>query len=357
MTPAAAGITRLTGTLRAIATVLALAIAALPAVAAKDTPLGFQMIPANMPNSTDEDIAQALRITAAHASHSSFIWHWSETQHRQTVIDLIPQMHAFGLKSLAQIGAIFLRVPAPPSNYTPSFGNAHTRAQYIRDVQAIAAARPDYLVLATEINLLGRFNLPEFEHYRTLYTDAYHAVKAISPNTKVGASFLYTVWFAEYFLDDNDVPSKLQPMDFIAFTAYPIEMIDGGLFESIDDIPAEWFGSLRLAYPNAEVIFSEIGWPSKYHGTPETQAHFVRSLPRLFGSTNSTLLTWAVLHDMEFYGRHLLDPTSTAFLESLGVDIDALFSHFNGMGLLDGFGVPKPAFLEATTLEFGPATP
>jgi hypothetical protein len=60
------------------------------------------------------------------------------------------------------------------------------------------------------------------------------------------------------------------------------------------------------------------------------------------------------MHDMEFYNRSLLNEESTRFLESLGVDIDALFGHFNAMGLRDGYGNPKPAWFDALGMEFPP---
>lgn len=322
--------------------------------AAKDTVLGMEMIPRNMPNSTIHDVLDALRVSAGLGGHSSFIWHWSEAPVRQLVIDLVPGMHGHGLKSMVQVGAIFLRAPDPPDGLPATFADPQTRARYIADVEAIARARPNYLILATEINLLDRFNRPEFEHFTTLYTQAYDAVKAISPMTQVGASFLYTSWFAEFYVDGRDLPGMLQPLDFIAFTSYPLDLITEGWFASASAVPAEWLGAARLAYPDARIAFSELAWPSKHLGTPESQADFTRQVPRLVSQARPELVTWAVLHDNEFFGRHLLSEESVQFLESLGVDIDALFSHFNGMGLRDGFGNPKPAYYEAAGLVFPP---
>jgi hypothetical protein len=259
-------------------------------------------------------------------------------------------MHSYGLQSLVQIGAIFLYQPDPPKGYAKTFANAWTRARYLADVETIARAKPNYLILATEINLLYRFNRPEFENFRSLYREAYNRVKAISPNTKVGVSHLYVVWFANYYLDNVDVPAMLGTADFLAFTTYPEFLVREGHYASIKDIPAGWHGAARLAYPNASIVFSEIGWASKVLGTPALQAEFVREIPRLFSTARADLLTWAVLHDVEFYQRSLLDPAATNFLVGIGVNIDELFGHFNGMGLLDGYGNPKPALEEVKKL-------
>jgi hypothetical protein len=324
------------------------------ATTAKVTPLGFELIPPHFPNSQYEDILQSLRITSAYGSHSSFIWHWGDAGALPLILPTLPVMKEFGLKSFVQMGAVFIKDPAPPPGYVPSFANLATRQKYLSDIELVARSKPDYLVLVTEANLLARFNPAEFEYYRTLYAAAYQAVKRISPQTSVGASYLYSVWFPEYFLDGKNVPDMLKPYDFIAFTAYPIDMITDGFFPDVASIPAEWYGSLRVAYPGTPVIFSELGWPSKHLGTPESQADFVAALPRLLSTVKPELATWAVLHDMEFFTRDILDAATVEFLISLGVDIDALFIHFNGMGLLTGYGVPKPAMIEATELVFTP---
>lgn len=348
---------RVSSALRAAFVGLALALAALPAAEAKPTVLGMEMIPRHMPSPTYSDLLAALQLTNVIAGHSSFIWHWSEDHNLPLVVNLVGLMKAYGLKSKIQVGPVFLRYPSPPAGYVESFADPLTRQRYLDDVRTIAAAKPDYLVLCTEANLLQRFNPEEFAHFKTLYAEAYHAVKAISPGTSVGASYLYTVWFAEYYVDDKDVPGMLLPRDFIAFTSYPLDLINEGWFASPSDIPAAWFTAGRQAYPSERILFSEMAWPSKHLGTPQTQVELVREIPRLVSGVGPETVTWAVLHDNEFFGRHLLTPEAVAFLEGLDVDIDALFMHFNGMGLLDGFGFPKPAFEDAYHLTFPTASP
>lgn len=336
---------------------IALLVFALPftsVLAAKDTPFGAELIAANFPTSTTEDAIQALTLTAEVGGHSSFVWHWSDRVAFPAIPSIVSGMRAFGLKSLIQVGAIFLNAPGPPDGLERSFGNPATRAQFLSDVTAIAKTKPDYLVLATEINILRRFNAPEFEHYRTLYSEAYSIVKLYSPGTHVGVSFLYSLWFYDYYFGKVDVPALLAPMDFIAFTTYPEWLIREGHYPAIADIAPEFHGASRAVYPSARIIFSEVGWASKVRGNPEEQAEFVRNMPRIFSIARPELVTWAVLHDMEFFTRALLSPESEQFLVSLGVDIDALFGHFNAMGLIDGFGNKKPGWHDAMKLNFTP---
>ena len=331
---------------------LLISLAATASHAAKDTPFGVEFIPPNYPNSTDQEALDTFAVSAQVGGHSSLIWHWSNTDALSNVTEFVPLMHQYGMKSLIQIGAVFITTPGPPDGYVKSFGDPRTRQRYILDVARIAWTRPDYLVLATEINLLHRFNPAEFEYYRTLYKQAYFTAKAYSPNTKVGVSFLYSLWFADYVVNHVDVPALISPADFVAFTTYPEWLVREGYYASIEDIPPEFHGQARVAYPDARILFSEVGWASKVLGTPEEQARFVRNIPRLLSSARPELVTWAVLHDVEFFNRNLLDPETVAFLEGLGVDIDALFGHFNAMGLRDGFGNPKPAWSDAEAMVF-----
>jgi hypothetical protein len=334
------------------AVALTLAFAPGASQSAKDTPFGVEMIAAHWPTTTYEDILHALDLTASIGGHSSRIWYWGDDFAKQNMPYLMALQRARGLKSLVQISSIFVGDPSPPQGFVKSFGNAETRNRYLKDVEDLAAMKPDYLVLMTEANIMYRFNKPEFDNYRWLYREAYYRAKAVSPNTKVGVSQLHTLWYVNFFIDHIDVPALLSPADFVAFTSYPEDVVREGVFASIAAMPASWYGSTRQAYPTMPILFTEMGWASKVRGTPEVQAEFVRNLPRLMSLAKPEAITWAVLHDTEFYNRSLLTPETTLFLESLGVDIDALFGHFNGMGLLDGYSNPKPAFQDASGLVF-----
>jgi len=339
----------------AIVAGLVLFVWAAPAQAqtAKDTPFGTELVAANFPNSSVQDIVDALNVSAAVGGHSCMTWHWGDPNSPLAVIvSLPPAMRQFGLKSVIQIGATFLGNPSPPPGYVASFGDVQVRQRYLNDVTAVAAAQPDYIVMQTEANLMYRFNRPEFENFRSLYAEAYAAVKAVSPNTKVGISYLYSQWFLDWVINDIDVPALLTPYDFVAFTTYPEWLVSDGHYPNIAAIPPDFHGYARIAYPDASIVFSEVGWSSKGRGTPELQVEFVQNLPRLLSTVGPELVTWALLYDVEFFQRSLLSPEDIVFLEDLGVDIDSLFEHFNGMGLLRGDGTPKPALSDALNLIF-----
>jgi hypothetical protein len=336
---------------RALVVTLLLSVAGV-SQAAKDTIFGSEMIAANWPNTTAEDVGRTLQLTATFGGHASHIWFFAEQQKLDDIPFITSMMRQAGLKVLLQIGSVFIDTPSPPAGMVRSFGDPMVRHLFMASAYRLALTKPDYLNLCTEANLLYRFNRPEFEHFRTLYTQTYNLVKTVSPTTKVGASYLYTVWFMNRFFDNIDVPAMLTPYDMVAFTGYPEDIINAGVYDSIASMSPDWYGAARYAYPNATIGFSEIGWSSKLRGTPELQAEFVRNLPRLMSTVKPEFITWAVLHDVEFFNRSLLSPEQITFLEGLGVDINTLFGQFNGMGLLDAQGNAKPALHEAEQLVF-----
>jgi hypothetical protein len=320
---------------------------------AKDTVFGSELVPPNYPDSSPDETFAALASIAEVGGHVSYVWHWNNPESFAGWAQLVPVARHYGLKVFFQIGTIFLNNPAAPFGVPNSFGDPDTRYRFLIDVIQVAQTEPDYLVLTTEVNFLYRFNRPEFEHFRELYTMAYQLVKAISPNTKVGVSHHYSLWFVQRYFDEVDVPGMITPTDFEAFTTYPEDLIDAGVYASLEDIPAEWHGLAREHYPGRPILFSEIGWSSKApHSSLESQAEFLRQLPRLMSVAKPELVTWALFADVAFFQRSLLTPETTAFLESLGVDIDRLFLRFNGLGLIDMAGVPKPSLAEAAAMVF-----
>jgi hypothetical protein len=332
--------------------VLALQMLIVAPVAAKDPRFGAELVPRNYPSSTYADAVYSMALTANIGGYTSKIWHWGESDALGPVETVVGLARQFGLTSIVQIAPTFLGNPAPPAGYPRTFGDGTVQARYLKDVETLASFHPDYLVLACEVNLMYRFNRSEFDNFRALYQQAYTRAKLVSPSTKVGASFHHLLWYAQRYVDGVDVPAILAPHDFVAFTTYPDTLIDGGFFTSIDAIPPAWYGTTRAAYPTASILFTETGWSSAGTNGLAAQAAFVRNLPRLMSSAKPEAVVWALLQDVNFFQMNLLSPSDLQFLQSLGVDPETLFRKFNGMGLLDSQGVGRPAWDDASRLEF-----
>ncbi len=319
-----------------------------------DTPWGVSINPANFPNDTGEDAWRALLKTGAIGSHGSFIWTWNFQAGFKRYELLVPLMHTIGLKSFAQVSPNFLGAPSPPYGVgsEKSYADSEVRAKYLEDIERMARLQPNYLALATEINLMYYFHPGEFENYISLYRQAYGLAKSLSPRTQVGVTYLYRLFV---FDKEFHLPSLLGPHDFIAFTTYPDWWVKKGYFNSCAELPAEYYGRIREVFPNTPIVFSEIGWPSVgEHSSPEEQAIFVSRLPELMVDVQPDLVVWTLLHDTGFFQKEYLDQDTIDFIESLGIHIDKLFDRFNGMGLCNRDGTFKPAWDEALDLDFTP---
>ncbi len=318
------------------------------------TPFGITVNAANHPDNTAEDAWRALLKTGAVGGYGSFIWNWSFQAGFDYYERVVPLMHMIGLKSFAQFSPNFLGAPSPPNGIgqEKSYADEAVRAKFLEDVARLAELHPHYLALGTEINLMFYFHPDEFDNFIPLYREAYDLVKAISPETQVGPTYLYRLFV---FKGQFHLPDVLGPHDFLAFSTYPDWWVKNGYFNSSQEFPPDYYGQIREVFPDTPIVFSEVGWPSVGdHSSEEEQAIFVSRLPELFAQVQPDVVLWTLLHDTSFFQKWILDQDSIDFLESLGVNIDQLFNGFNGMGLCNRDGTFKPSWDEAILLDFSP---
>ncbi len=332
---------------------LIIVLSPLNVIAKDNTPLGVNITMANAPDSSTEDLTDALSEAITLGSHGGFIWHWARQASlpfRLTQQWLIQQV---GLKSFVQLSIQSFGLPQPPGGLAPTFADPETRAKYLENVEMFASLQPDYMNLSTEANFMYFWAKEEWDNYKTLYREAYQLIKEISPETKVGVSYHYSLFMWQ---QQFDLPADLGPYDYIAFTSYPAWLVNDGHYASIDEIPSSWYGAVRTVFPDAPILFSEIGWSSNGTGSLEDQAKFVEALPRLMSDVQPELITWIFLHETDYFQPELLDLLSEQeqqIIAELGIDMALLFVRFNGMGLRHLDGTPKPAWFSAIGLDFG----
>jgi len=313
-------------------------------VAAADAPFGTMFNLPNYPFSIESDYITALRDVSRVGGFSGFIWHWDKQENLAGRVRDIANMKRVGLTTVAQISVAVLGEPNPPEGYVRSFGDPDTRALYLDNVKSIAAGRPDYLVLATEANFMKYWMPREWEMFVDIYREAAAVVRALSPRTQIGVSFHYGM-----FIWQNNAPllDELGDYDFAAFTSYPGWLIADGHYKSVEDIPPEWYGMIRLYYPDLPVLFTEVGWSSGGMSSEEEQRRYIENLPRLFSMVRPEMICYVFTYDVDYFKQEwidLLTDREKRLLDDLGVDLSLLFSRFNSMGLMYDDGTPKPAW-------------
>lgn len=317
----------------------------------KDTPFGITFTTASVENGvTAQDIFDTFDNAALVGSTVMIVYLWldGDEAELQDIIFKVSLARQYGLKVIIQFAATGVGLPTPPDGLPKTWASAETRNRYFADLTQLARMQPDYLILLPEVNIMWHYEPAEYDIYKNLYPEIYGLAKTLAPNSKIGVSYLDSIWGRRNMAGlENET---LSPRDFIGFTTYP-----DGINDSVAEIPMHWYSQIRVAYPNEPIIFSEVGWGSSTPSSEAEQAEFVAALPGLMEFTNPELVIWALTHEADFFtvGMDRFDEDSLAFLESLGIDPQDLFDQFNSLGLLRSDGSPKPAWGEALLLDFG----
>lgn len=207
-----------------------------------------------------------------------------------------------------------------------SFGNKAVEQSFVEAAVEVAKLKPDYLCLATEINMLAFRSIQEYVLFARAYKMAYKEAKKISPSTKIFVSFQWDFFpiMAQREPDRIKEHAKLveifrPELDGVGFTSYPNDH-----FKTPADIPANYYDAIfNHVKPSEEIYFMEIAWPAT-NATGETaQVQFINRLPQLLGRVKPKMLAWGLLHD---------------------VDAKALPGSLPKTGLLWNDGKPKPGY-------------
>lgn len=305
-------------------------------------PRGVALTPRNFPDHTMADVDQAFSEARELGRHVVFIYQWGKLD-RDVVKVMLAKAARAGLVAILGVspttldqGRKELDLPASlraQEKDNLSFSNPAIRAAYIKLAASLAAFKPPYLCLATEINLLAIQRLQEFLHFVTLYKEAYRAVKRVSPGTTVFVSFQ---WEWVRILDARE-PARIADhakiinifrpeLDVVGFTTYP------SLFHKTPArLPPDYYTWMFRHIPARDpVMIMEAGWPTSGTGSEAEQVAFLERLPGLLKGIHLVGLEWALLHD---------------------VQIGSFDANLNTVGLRYRNGRPKPGYDRFRTLD------
>lgn len=194
------------------------------------------------------------------------------------------------------------KLPAEWAGY--GFGRADLQTAFIAYVQWVAANyKPDYLALASEVNMYAERNGHDYQALVALYGKAYDAVKAVSPDTLVFPTFQYEdllgVLPGEGHLPAWQLVGQFDAkMDLLAITTYP-----NFAFKSVDDIPADYYAQLRQ-HTTKPIVFAEAGFSSEpadgASGSESEQAAFLRRLFAEADALSARFLVWYFAADPHY---------------------------------------------------------
>ena len=180
------------------------------------------------------------------------------------------------------------------------------RARFIETVTLIAREhRPAFLALGVESNRLHLSDPSAFDGFVAGYSDAYDAIKRVSPATNVFTIFQLELMRGRAFLmtGRESTPPHWEllarfgtKLDVTGFTSYPFLA-----HQTPGEIPADYYADAARRSPSP-LALTEIGWPSGplagapnsgHGGTPDEQAEFVRRFFAITTSPRPALSLWA----------------------------------------------------------------
>jgi hypothetical protein len=277
-----------------------------------DSEIGIALTPRHFPRHTPEDIRQMFELGKDIGTVAVFIYPWSQADFLDVASKVVALSRQQGLKAMVGLGVTTLgemrgKLDVPgevrrEAGSSPSFRSAAVREAFARDAAALAKLKPDYLCLATEINMLALANLDEYRAFAEAYKKIYPDIKRVSPDTKVYVSFQWDFLWMMDAKAPNDVAEHTKlidvfrpDLDVIAFTSYP-----SGMFATPAAMPANYYARIAdHTRRSDEILFMEIGWPTKGHGSEQEQVAFIKRLPALMQDVRPTVLAWPLLHDVK----------------------------------------------------------
>jgi hypothetical protein len=220
----------------------------------------------------------------------------------------------------------------PVSLAGKGFGDDDVRAAFVSYAEYVALNyKPAYMALGVEMNLYYEKNRDDFENFRTLYAQAYDAVKAKSPETQVTVTFQYEDLQGllpredRHFADWQLLTAFDPRSDFTAISTYP-----SFAFGSAEAIPDSYYSQLR-AFTDKPIAIAEMGYASTpgtqgvNSGTEIDQAAFLGRIINEAQNLRMPFVVWFAIWDPA-YAR------------------DTEFGAFQSIGLLRDDDSEKPAW-------------
>jgi hypothetical protein len=200
---------------------------------------------------------------------------------------------------------LFIRISTNPVN---DWSNADARVAFRDAVRSYASThRPALLFLGNESDFYVEQDPADYQRWVAAYNDAYDAIKAVSPQTRVGPVFnvehmmglgTFSGWTTPqheaYTLHDAS------RIDVVGLTLYPYLGR-----ASPSDVPATYLDPVFSLIGSKPVAITETGWPAHSSGTAvawqtgETQqVAFLNRLGEMLANRSVLLVNWLFLNPM-----------------------------------------------------------
>lgn len=199
---------------------------------------------------------------------------------------------------------LHLRVPADATN---DWTNAAARAAFnTMLLDFVGSYRPPFLFLGNENDFYYQQDSADYQNWVAFYDEAYAAIKARSPETRVGPVFNY-----EHLAGLGRLAGHTEPQ-WAALSAHDLSRVDVvGLslypwlqFASPGEVAADYLAPLLDRIGDTPIVITETGWPAERPSGFETpwevsaaaQVTYLQQLQRMLAGKNVPVVAWLYLH-------------------------------------------------------------
>ncbi len=221
---------------------------------------------------------------------------------------------------------------APPGYEHADLSNPELRAAFVAEARFIATSyEPAYLAIGVEINSTFERSPTQYQAFLSAYREAYRAVKAVSPETLVFATFQYEQLLGVVPWEPPRPPRWELLGDFTGrLDLFAVATFPSVTYPIAHDLPPLYYLQIRdhttLPIAFATAGFASASEPDAVHAsTPAEQRRYLQRLLADADALNAPFVAW-------FAGR---DP---AFLVEPPLDL------LSSVGLRDALDRPKEAW-------------
>ena len=193
---------------------------------------------------------------------------------------------------------------APPGYEHADLADPDLRAAFVAEARFIATSyTPAYLALGIEVNATFERSPSQYQAFLGAYGEAYRAVKAVSPETLVFATFQYEQLLGVVPWEPSRPPRWELLDDFAGrIDLFAVSTFPSVRYEVANDLPLLYYQQIRdhthLPIAFASVGFASAPQPDGVHpSTPAEQRRFLQRLLSDADTLDAPFIVWFAARD------------------------------------------------------------
>ena len=209
----------------------------------------------------------------------------------------------------------------PPGYEDADLADPDLRAAFVAEARYVAASyAPRYLALGVEVNAVYERSPTQYRAFLEAYDEAYVAVKAASPETRVFATFQYEQLLGVVPWEPPRPPRWELLHDFAGrLDLFAVATFPSVTHEVARDVPPLYYRQMR-DHTSLPIAFASVGFASApdpagvHSSTPAEQRRYLQRLLADADALDAPFVVWFASRDPAFAAEPPLDLLSSVGL-------------------------------------------